>query len=27
MNPHEKLLTTDNPILRQRAKAMRQEMS
>ncbi|PKU18142.1 endonuclease, partial [Neisseria meningitidis] len=25
MNPHEKLLTTDNPILRQRAKAMRQE--
>ena len=27
MNPPEKLLTTDNPALYQRAKAMRQEMS
>lgn len=27
MNPPEKLLTADNPALRQRAKAMRQEMS
>ena len=27
MNPPEKLLTTDNPALRQRAKAMRKEMS
>ncbi|WP_127308436.1 endonuclease domain-containing protein [Neisseria meningitidis] len=27
MSTHEKLLTADNPVLRQRAKAMRQEMS
>lgn len=27
MNTHEKLLTANNPILHQRAKAMRQEMS
>lgn len=27
MNPPEKLLTADNPALRQRAKAMRKEMS
>ena len=27
MNTHEKLLTANNPVLHQRAKAMRQEMS
>ena len=27
MTPPEKLLTANNPVLRQRAKAMRQEMS
>ena len=27
MSTHEKLLTADNPVLHQRAKAMRQEMS